>query len=240
MTDKNEIIEQVDAFFNETYEITDGRAIPDVDDISLDNEGTELELAMLFIDINESTKIVDGIRRTTAAKMYKSFLWGIAKIARLNQGELRSFNGDGVLVAFNGDNKRTHATKAALQMNWFVGKVLKSKIQDYLDKNNAENWVNFSCGIGIDVGEIMVVRGGIRGENNNDLVWVGNATNYAVKLAKIGGEDIFVSKNVYSGMLNSSKYKNGNPHDTDMWKKYTWTQMNDEEIYGSSWIWAIS
>ena len=151
MIDRAQINEQINSYFDEEYEITEGRVIPNVDDIALINEGTELELAMLFIDINESTKIVDGIRRITAAKMYKSFLWGVAQIAKLNEGELRSFNGDGVLIAFNGDHKCTHAAKSALQMNWFIKTILKQKIQDYLNQNNIENWVNFGCGIGVGV-----------------------------------------------------------------------------------------
>lgn len=88
MVSKNDIITQVNEFFSGTYDITQGTAIPNVDDIQLGKNGRELELAMLFIDIRESTKIVDGSRRTTAARMYKSFLWGVAHIARMNDGEL--------------------------------------------------------------------------------------------------------------------------------------------------------
>jgi class 3 adenylate cyclase len=48
--------------------------IPDVKDLEFGKRGRESELAMMFIDIRESTKIVDGSRRITAAKMYNSFL----------------------------------------------------------------------------------------------------------------------------------------------------------------------
>lgn len=190
---------------------------------------------MLFIDIRESTAIVDGFRRVTAAKMYKSFLWGVAKIARSNSGELRSFNGDGVLIAFNGDLKCTNAAKAALQMSWFVKNVLKPKLEKYFQNNNQLYDLDFDFDIGIDVGTILVVRGGIRGENNNDLVWVGNATNNAVKLSSLPdpGYHLFISEAAYSKLHNSSKLSGDKP----IWERRTW---KDKIVYRSNWTWKPS
>lgn len=241
MATKSEIIAQVNEFFSGTYNITDGSIIPDVQDIQLGKSGRELELAMLFIDIRESTKIVDNIRRITAARMYKSFLWGVTNIARMNDGELRSFNGDGVLVVFSGKSKRTNACKAALQMSWFVKKILKPKMQTVFQNNQQLQELDFDFGIGIDVGKVLVVRGGIRGENNNDLVWVGNATNYAVKLSSISNNDgsfVYISKDVYDSMAESSKLT-GDPK-RDMWEKMTWNAMGGVTVYRSSWTWEVS
>ena len=67
-----------------SYSVTNVTKIPDVADVPFGKNGKELELVMLFIDIRESTKIVDGFRRRTAARMYKSFLWGVTKIAKKN------------------------------------------------------------------------------------------------------------------------------------------------------------
>lgn len=236
-TNGENIINTINNFFKGSYDVKSGNTIPDVGDLDFAKKGRELELAMMFIDIRESTKIVDGFRRITAAKMYKSFLWGVAKIARLNGGELRSFNGDGVLIAFIGDSKCTNAAKAALQMSWFCKKVLKPKLDQYFKENNELKNIDFDYGIGIDVGKILVVRGGIRGENNNDLVWVGNATNYAVKLSSIpdDGYCIFISDDVYKALNNSSKI-GGNPKVT-MWENRTW---KGKTVYRSNWTWGIS
>jgi len=239
---KSEIIEGVDDFFSGDYEVTDGRVIPDVADVPFGKNGKEIELAMLFIDIRESTKIVDSLRRTTAARMYKSFLWGVAKIAKSNNGELRSFNGDGVLVVFVGDSKRTNAAKAALQMSWFAQKILKPKL-DAVFQNNQQlkgDGIEFDFGIGIDVGKVLVVRGGIRGENNNDLVWVGNATNFAVKLSGLSkeGYHIYISEDVYKNMYKTSKF--GGDSEKDMWELRSWTAMDNMTIYRSNWTWQLS
>lgn len=242
MATKEEIIKAVDDFFSGNYEITEGRAIPDVTDIQLGKNGREIELAMLFIDIRESTKIVDGLRRTTAARMYKSFLWGVAQIAKMNGGELRSFNGDGVLMAFIGESKRTNAAKAAMQMSWFAQKVLKPKLDTAFQNNQqlSDQEIEFDFGIGIDVGKILVVRGGIRGENNNDLVWVGNATNFAVKLSALSknGYHIYISEDVYKNMNKSSKI-GGNP-EKDMWESRVWNDMGGITIYRSNWTWSVN
>lgn len=242
MTTKVELIKQIDEYFSGTYDITNGTVVPNVDEIAFGKVGREIELAMLFIDIRESTKIVDGFRRITAARMYKSFIWGVARIAKNNGGELRSFNGDGILVVFSGDYKCNHAAKAALQMAWFFKKVLKPEVEAYMKNNSKLQDIELSFGVGIDVGKVLIVRGGFKGENNNDLVWIGNATNYAVKLSGIKGleEDnhIFISEAVYKNLNNSSKF--GGDPERNMWEKRVWTAMDNMSIYRSAWTWEIS
>lgn len=240
MSLKEDLEKSTNDFFSGAYEITNGNVIPDINDIQFGKKGREMELAMVFIDIRESTKIVDGFRRETAAKMYKSFLYSIAKIARLNEGELRSFNGDGVLMAFSGELKRSNAVKASMQMAWYCKNILKPKIESYFSNNNQLKDINFDFGIGVDVGKVLVVRGGIRGENNNDLVWVGNATNYAVKLSSLSkdGYHIYISEDVYKNMAESSKL--GGNEKKNMWEERTWTAMDNQTIYRTNWSWVIS
>lgn len=227
----DELSSQVNDFFDGSYQITNTTSVPDVGDLSFGKKGKQAEFAMLFIDIRESTNIVDGFRRVTAAKMYKSFLWGVAKIAKANGGELRSFNGDGVLVAFAGDAKCSHAANAALQMSWFAIDILKPKVEKYFQNNNQLYDVKFDFDIGVDMGTVLVVRGGIRGENNNDLVWVGNATNYAVKLSSItdDGYHIFISDAVFKKLNNHSKYASNG---TLMWENRTW---KTKRVHRSNW-----
>ncbi|MCE9585627.1 hypothetical protein K8Q94_03345 [Candidatus Nomurabacteria bacterium] len=180
---KDSLIRDTDYFFDGDYEIVQGRMIPSVDEVAFGRFGKEVELAMLFIDVKESTKIVDAFRLKTAARMYQSFLRGVTLIALKNGGEVRSFNGDGVLVTFHGDSKCDNAVRSALQMMDFANTVLKPKLRSYFVNNKQAQNLIFDCGIGIDIGNVFVVRGGAKGDDNNDLVWVGNPTNYAVKLS---------------------------------------------------------
>jgi len=208
MPNRAEIDSKIDSFFSGSYVTNVGRTVPNVADVSLGNHGKEVDSAMLFIDIKESTKIVDGSRRETAAKMYKAFLWGVTQIARTNGGEVKSFNGDGVLIAFYGEQKENNAVTAALKMSWFVSYILKPKVQPRFSSSVRLQRLDFDFGIGIDSGTILVVRGGIAGENNNDLVWVGNATNYAVKLSSLSksGSSISITNNVFTKLKDSLKY----------------------------------
>jgi class 3 adenylate cyclase len=59
------------------------------------------------------------------------------------------------------------------------------KMKGLFSNNQQLAGMDFRVGIGVDVGTVLVVRGGIRGEDNSDLVWVGNATNIAVKLSEL-------------------------------------------------------
>lgn len=238
MLNKRSLVDNINEYFSGSYSIVQGNTIPEVGDIALGKNARELDLAMMFIDIRESTKIVDGLRRITAARIYKSFLYGVSQIARLNGGQLRSFNGDGVLIAFIGKSKCTSSVKAAMQMTWFIREILKPKVQNLVINNQSLADLNFSFGIGIDTGKVLIVRGGIRGENNNDLVWVGNATNYAVKLSSLSanGKNIYISKRVYDLMGDNVKFSS----EINMWEKRLWTVMNGQAIYRSSWHWAIS
>lgn len=242
MLKQEDIDKNLEEFFSWTYSITEWRTIPDIWDVAFWKYWREIDVCMLFIDIRESTKIIDNVRRTTAARMYKSFLWWVAKIAKENSGELRSFNGDWVLIVFMGESKRTNACKAALQMNWFWKNKLKPKLDAIFTKNGwlVEEGIEFDFWIWIDVGKVLVVRWGIRWENNNDLVWVGNATNYAVKLSHLWRNDkhIWISADVYKNMAESSKLWWSDPK-KDMWEKHTWNAVDDISIYASDWIWSL-
>ncbi len=211
---KDSLISDTNIFFGGDYEVIQGRTIPSAGEVAFGRYGKEVELAMLFIDVKESTKIVDAFRLKTAARMYQSFLRGVTLIALRNDGEVRSFNGDGVLVTFYGESKCNNAVRSAMQMMDFINTVLKPKLKNYFVNNKQIQNVIFDCGIGIDVGNIFVVRGGAKGDDNNDLVWVGNPTNYAVKLSaqskveykKLNGEsattvyNIHITNRVYSNL----------------------------------------
>ncbi len=240
MTSNDDLNKAVDDFFTGDYVITNGTTVPDVEDIALGKVGREMELAMLFIDIKESTKIVDDFRRQTAAKMYKSFLHGITRIARDYSGYVRSFNGDGVLVVFDGGRKCNNAVKASMKMSYFCTEVLKSKVEAYLESHKVPADLNFGFGIGIHVGKVLIVRGGIRGDKNNDLVWVGNATNFAVKLSTLATSvyRIYISQKVYSFLDDDQKYKDSATNDENMWTKID-NSNYDFYLYKTNFHWGL-
>lgn len=236
---KDELTSLANDFFSGEYEIVDGRVVPVVEDLKFGKVGKEIELAMLFVDIRHSTKIVENIRRTTAARMYQTFLSGVSRIVRSKGGNIRSFNGDGLLAVFDGDSKNTNSTEAALKIVWFCREVLSKKMQAYFANNQGLKDFKFSFGIGIDVGTVLVVKGGIKGSNNNDLVWAGNATNKAVKLSDFasGNYNVWISDVVYKRLQDSSKYTTSAGVKTNLWEIREITATK-ETIYRSHYQWT--
>jgi class 3 adenylate cyclase len=200
MPRNDELILDTDSIFDTNFTITNGTSVPTVGDLTFDNVAKDIPVAMLFIDIKGSTHIVNAVQRTTAAKMYKSFLKGVTKITLANDGDVRSFNGDGVLAVFAGPGKSNNAVRAAMEMKYFFQQILTPKLERYKRQNRQLQNIKFDFGIGIDLGDILVVKAGIGGENNRDLVWVGSATNHAVKLAEQsnGNNHIHISSAVYN------------------------------------------
>ena len=162
---------------------------------------------------------------------------GTTRIIRHVGGEIRSFDGDRVMGVFLGKSKNTSAAKAALHINYFFGHILKPIAEDFYKHRN----LSLSQGVGIDTSETMVVRSGIR--NNNDLVWVGRAPNVAAKLSAIRevGYSSYISEAVFNLLHESSKY-GGTPR-RSMWERRAWGKgvpYGVGIVYRSNWYWPVS
>ena len=82
----------------------------------------------------------------------------MSQIARNNGGELRSFNGDGVLIAFIGDSRCTNAAKAGLRMSWFCRQVLKPKLQAYFQDNEQLKNIDFDYGLALTQEKFLLLE----------------------------------------------------------------------------------
>jgi class 3 adenylate cyclase len=84
--------------------------------------------------------------------------------------------------------------------------------------------------IGIDTSELFVARIGVR--NDNDLVWVGRAANYAAKLCSLNGSySIYITGDVFDAMHDSVKYSERDK--SLLWHKDVWSARNDMRISSS-------
>jgi class 3 adenylate cyclase len=214
-TNKTDLQVMVDGFLAGTYETTNSRSVPVAADIPLGNKAAKLTATALFIDLRQSSDITNAFRRQTAAKMLKSYFSGCVRIVNLNSGFVRSFNGDGLLALFTGDQRADNAVKAAMQTKWFVVHILWPKFNGYFEANQAARGarLSFSFGAGIDDGDIYAVRVGIRG--TNDVAWVGRGTNTAAKLSNVlhHPRNIGVTRLVYDQLSTNRKLSKG----TNMW-----------------------
>lgn len=219
--------EDVRNIFRSKWNETKGQVVPKSEDLGLSNVGRTLSATVLYADIDGSTRLVDEYNTQFAAEVYKAFLLCATRTIRLNGGEVRSFDGDRVMGVFIGDYKNSAAARTGLQINYAVKKIIGPALKDRYSSTN----YTLRHTVGIDTSDMLVVRSGIR--NNNDLVWVGSAANHAARMNSLSSDyPTRITPEVFKMLNEKSKY-GGNPQRC-MWTSADW---NGKKIYRSTWRW---
>src|SRR5699024_3495989 len=206
--------------------------VPDIDDsrLTFGNRGLRFEATTLYIDMRGSTAILNNHNRTTVAKIHKAYFHTIVTVAKSLGGEVRSFNGDGMLVFFQGTTKSTlsNAVESAMKMKWLLS------ASDSEVKKKMEKFSTVDFGIGIDDGKIVCAKVGIAGANNRDLVWIGNAVNKSVKVGDKLHGNIGISSYVYNNLEDRVKYagkKDMWGNNVNMWQSAYFDYNGKQELY---------
>jgi class 3 adenylate cyclase len=217
---------------HDQWSIAEGRVVPEPEDLQLGNDAVNLDATVLYADIAESTHLVDTQKPRFAAEVYKTYMLCAARIIKNNGGAITAYDGDRVMGVFIGDSKNTTAVKASLQINWSV----RNLVNPALKAQYGDSAFQMRHVVGIDTSSIFACRIGVR--NDNDIVWVGRAANYAAKLSSINGDyPIYITEAVFDVLRNSAKF-GGDPRRL-MWSERVWTSMNQMRIYGSNWTWSL-
>lgn len=232
MSLEDELRNRVSDIVRSRWSYVDARVVPETKSIGLGNVGKKLEAAVFYADLDGSTSLVDSYSNEFSAEVYKSFHVCAGRIIRAHGGEVRSFDGDRQMAIFLGAESCTTAVIAALKLNWAVINIIRPALSrqypnlDYKLKHT----------VGIDFSSLLVVRGGIR--DNNDLVWVGTAANHAAKLNALNADfPTWITSRVFGRLADRAKY-GGTPRRL-MWEKRSWTAMGGAEIYRSNWHWRL-
>jgi class 3 adenylate cyclase len=244
---KQDIIDKVKAILDEDFDVEEVSFVPEITNskLTFGNTGLKFEATVLYIDMRGSTEILNKHNKSTIAKIHMSYFHTVVKIAKSLGGEVRSFNGDSMLVFFQGTTKVTlsNAVKAAMQMKYMISNS-DSGINNLLSDYSA---INF--GIGLDDGKILCTKVGVGGNSNNqDLMWIGNAVNKSTVISdsRQAPNHIGISSYVYSNLNDEVKYgtiKNvwGQDEKVDMWTQTTITYNGKTEYYYyTSWYWTVS
>lgn len=229
---REEVEEAVGEIIRERWTQRDARVVPDPDDLGLGNDAVKLNATVLYADMADSTKLVDNHTPHFAAEIYKTYLVSAAKIVKNCGGAITAYDGDRIMAVFIGDSKNSNATKAALKINAAVADIINPAILGQYPKTS----YRLKHVVGIDTSPLFAARIGVR--NDNDLVWVGRAANYAAKLTSINEHNTtFITGAVFDKINETSKYSGTN--NELMWKERKWTQMGDMRIYSSTWQWGL-
>jgi class 3 adenylate cyclase len=235
---KDDITSKVNDILTVTWSIRDGQVVPDTDDVNLSDGAVKIEAAYLYADLADSTSLARDFDKRTAARVVRSYLHTMTKLITSHGGAIRSFDGDRVMGIFIGDSKRTTAAKCALQMNYVFKEILRPAVESKLP-NLKTGGYTMEHTAGVDVGEVLIVRGGVRG--SNDLVSIGAAPNIAAKLSDIREAPYrsYITKAVYDDLHESAKL--GGDENKNMWEAQSITVKGQAlTVYRSSWHWSVS
>lgn len=225
---KEELSAAVKKIFRDQWSERDGEAVPDPEDLRLGNDGVILDATVLYADLSGSTSLVDNYKPRFAAEVYKSYLACAAPILKNEGGTITAYDGDRIMAVFIGKLKNTSAVRAGLKINGAVWDIIKPALNTQYPTTS----YTLKHVVGIDTSKLLVCRIGVR--NDNDLVWVGRAANYAAKLSSLSGEfSTYITDSVYSVMHDDVKH--GGTSRQNMWEPRLWTSMNNFQLYASTW-----
>lgn len=225
MTIADDIIGNAKATFSTKWVVRDGRTVPSPEDLKHSNDAVYFERAtVLYADLDGSTDLVENKRWEFSGQVYKSFLYTTSRLIRTMGGSIVSYDGDRVMGIFISATQANDAVSCALKINYAV--------KNYLQPVLAKNWTgDFKIRhvVGIDTSSIRAARTGVRGDN--DIVWIGNAANLAAKLTALSADQpTYITKRVYERLKDPQML---GPQRENIWKKWQWTQHNNDEIWST-------
>lgn len=159
-----------------SHEVREGYSIPVPEDIPYGAVAKKFRASVLSIDIRNSSGLL-SLGDLHAGKVHKAFLRVCALAVRRFDGEIRSFNGDGLLAMWKANQKAelTNPVRAAMGIKWMVAEQLRDVFHKY----------NFDFGIGLSLGDITSLRAGVqRIDGGNDLLFLDESINKSVVIAK--------------------------------------------------------
>ncbi|MCH5242703.1 MAG: adenylate/guanylate cyclase domain-containing protein [Muribaculaceae bacterium] len=229
MSLKEDILKKAQEIESEDFIVDDVSSVPTISNskLTFGCKGLEFDATVLYIDMRGSTSILNNHRKRVVAKIHMLYYHAIVRIAQEEEGEIRSFNGDSLLVFFPGKSSEniSNAVRAAMKMVYAINNLLNDNLKRYSD-------IDF--GIGIDFGKILATKVGIGGNNETkDLIWIGNPVNKSTKISDNchNPYNIGISDTVYKKLEDYVKYNNRN---ANIWKKESFKYNNQSEFYYST------
>lgn len=208
------------------WTVRDGTTVPEPADLKLSNDAVHFKRAtILYADLDGSTDLVEKKKWTFSGEVYKAFLYATSRLIRRHGGTIVSYDGDRAMGIFISDNQSNDAVSCALEINYAIKNIVQAEI--------SKGWTtDFKIRhvVGIDTSEIYAARTGVRGDN--DIVWIGNAANLAAKLTTLAADNpTWITRRVYDLLKDNQKL---GPNRESIWKKWKWTEHNDDEVYSTT------
>lgn len=171
--------------------ISDSYKVPNVNDPGFTfssgqgKKGKLINTCVLFLDMRNSTVISNKHSQDMLARLYTSFIESMVKAGEYYGGKVRQIVGDRIMVVFDSKDCFKQALDTAILLN---------TVSKYII-NKQFSGSEIKCGIGIDYGQMLVIKTGIakQGKEKEDyrsLVWLGKPANIASKLTDTANKTI--------------------------------------------------
>ncbi len=116
---KTDLEADIAAIFRAQWKKSDDEVVPSDESLKLGNDAVRFDATVLYADLADSTKLVDG-SPWFAAEIYKTFLHCAAKIVHSEIGVITAYDGDRIMAIYIGGNKNTAAVRTAMKINYAV------------------------------------------------------------------------------------------------------------------------
>jgi adenylate cyclase len=195
------IIEEIDSdikdILSTEFSYTNTQHVPFLDDSAFtfgnaeEKKAKQISTCVLFVDIRGSVALTKKHHTKTMGRLYSAFVKAVLKAAHYYDGYIRNIIGDRVMVVFPSANCFTNAVHCAITINHLCSKNINPKFPN----------MDFKCGVGIDYGELKVIKvgtpkQGTEQNENRGLVWTGYPANLASRLCdtanKVVEEDYYL------------------------------------------------
>ena len=186
--------------------------IPKLNDLTF-KTGTYVNCASLFIDLRGSSSLIEvyGKHPKTLARLYRAYISEMVAIVNsFKSCQEVNIIGDCVSAMFAGDQGKEkpviEALRAASLCNGMM-QVLNAEFK----KTWGYNFKEIEAGIGVALGQALVIKAGHSGTGIHDLVYMGDVVNKASKMCGLAHKEynkpICVTEAVYenAGQVYANK-----------------------------------
>lgn len=178
-------IQRMDAILNASNDdyVDNGNNVPSRDRLTYKN-GYYVNIAALFIDLVDSSKLPDNHRRPTVAKIYRVFLSEcVAIMNSYSTCKEINIHGDCVWGVFEIPQKEDINSVVVAAAR------LSGMIEIFNHKLEHKGLDPLAIGMGLDYGKTLMIKAGYLGSGINDVVWMGDTVNKACHLANKAGRN---------------------------------------------------
>ncbi len=232
----NRIENRVKEYLKNDYTIKEEKNLPRIHSMPYGKRFVKTKVCAFYIDLRDSTRFLFEDGKLVSGQVHKAFLNVVSEVIHHYNGDIRDFQGDGVLAFWpaNYQSEISSAVRAGFALKWFF----KEKLKSYF-----EPFGEIRYGIGVDWGDIYVLKAGITvKDNTNDLVYIGKCVNFAVAIANQLNDpnNMGISESVYSNLEKDKIFSNRNDKKENRWEDFDiqW-KKRDCTIKTTGWLWSI-